>query len=78
MLGVRLPEDLEERMDQYVSKTKMTKSQFVKKAVNAFLRIEELREEHDRLTLQGLKEIEGGQGVPGEVVMRMLDKWSRS
>lgn len=76
MLGVRLSEDLEERMDHYVSKAKITKSQFVKKAVDAFLRLEELREEHDRLTLQGLKEIKKGQGIPGDVVMRMLSKWS--
>lgn len=76
MLGVRLPEDIEEKLDQYVKRENITKSQFVKQAVSQFLRQDELRTMHHELTLQGFKEIKKGKGIPGAVVMRMMEKWS--
>ena len=76
MIGVRLSEELENKMASYIKKAKINKSQFVKQAVSDYLRQYELRVMHDELTLQGRKEIKKGKGIPGKVVMRMLEEWS--
>lgn len=76
MIGVRLPHELEDKMSSYIKKAKMTKSQFVKQAVSDYLRQHELRILHDEMTLKGRKEIKKGHGIPGEMVMRLLEKWS--
>lgn len=78
MLGVRLSEELEAKMEKYIKAKKMTKSQFVKQAVSVFLREQELKVLHDDMTARGFKEIEKGQGIPGEVVFDLLGKWSRN
>lgn len=77
MLAVRLSEELDDKLEKYVKTNKITKSQLVKQAVSAFLREEELKAYHDKLTLQGLAEIDRGKGIPGHVVFDLLKKWSR-
>ena len=76
MLAVRLSEELDDKIEKYIKAKKLTKSQLVKQAVSAFLREEELKAYHDERTMQGLKEIDRGKGIPGDVVFDLLSKWS--
>lgn len=75
MLGVRISEDLENKIERYIKKKKMTKSQFVKEALNTYLRQEELKSWHDEMTMNGLKEIDEGKGISEKVVLNMLNRW---
>ncbi|MBF0104443.1 MAG: CopG family transcriptional regulator [Deltaproteobacteria bacterium] len=77
MLGVRLSEELENKIAEHIKKTNITKSQFVKQAISFFLRQQELKNLHDERTAQGLREIKQGYGIPGTVIFEMLNKWNR-
>jgi predicted transcriptional regulator len=78
MLGVRLSDELESKLEKYIKTNRMTKSQFVKQAVSLFLKQQELKDMHDEMTMRGLDEIDKGQGIPGNMVFDMLSKWSRN
>lgn len=75
MLGVRISEDLESRIEKFIKKKKITKSQFVKSALNEYLREEELRLWHDEKTLKGIKDCDEGRVVSKKSVLKMMASW---
>lgn len=73
MLGVRLGPDLENRLARFAKKTRQTKSQCAKQALEYFLDTQTDQEWYDRRTMQGFKQIDAGEGIPESKIRQFLD-----
>lgn len=78
MLGARIDEKLEKKLEKYAKKSGQTKSHVVKRALEKFLADQNIFAEHDRLTLKGWDEIKNGEGLPADEVFSYLDTWGTS
>ncbi len=78
MLGVRLDDELEQKLAQYARQTGRSKSDCAKEALEEYFRRRQQQDEHDRLTRKGCRQLDRGEAVPAADVFRMLDSWGHN
>jgi predicted transcriptional regulator len=71
-LTVRLPTEIEARLERLAKTTSLSKSKLAKDAIVAYLDEQEHQLEKIR---EGLADAEAGRGVSHEEVARWLDSW---
>jgi len=76
MLGVRLDEQLENRLSALAAKTKRSKSFLAKEALTRYVEEEERKERENALTVARWEEYqETGEAVSNEAMMDWLESW---
>lgn len=76
MLGVRLDEHLESRLNALAVKTKRSKSFLAKEALSRYVEEEECKQRENDLTLSRWEEYqETGEAVSNDAMMDWLDSW---
>ena len=76
MLGVRLDEQLEKRLDALSEKTNRSKSYLAKEALIRYIEAEETKDYEKQKTLARWEEYqETGEVVSNESVLEWLDTW---
>lgn len=76
MLGVRLDEQLERRLNALAEKTRRSKSFIAKEALSRYLEEEERKQREDELTMARWQEFqETGEAVSHEEMTDWLDSW---
>lgn len=75
MIGVRLNEDLEKRLNKYVKRSSQNKSSCIKQALNEFLNRKQQETFHDHQTYIGAQQIDQGEGFSLEAIEAYLDTW---
>jgi len=75
MLGVRLETKLETELRSFVKKTKLTRSEVVKQALQAFFEIKKNQAWHDKKTKEAWEDVCRGEIVDEKAIMRFLDSW---
>ena len=76
MLGVRLDENLESRLNALAEKTKRSKSFLAKEALTLYIQEEERKQHENELTLARWEEYEeNGETISNDVMMEWLDSW---
>lgn len=76
MLGVRLEEQLENRLSALAAKTKRSKSFIAKEALIRYIEEEERKQRENELTVARWEEYqESGETVSNEAMMDWLESW---
>lgn len=76
MLGVRLDEELEKRLNTLAAKTNRSKSFLAKEALTRYVEEEERKQRENELTMARWEEYqETGETVNNEDMMDWLDSW---
>lgn len=76
MLGVRLDEQLENRLNALAAKTHRSKSFLAKEALTRYIEEEERKQRENELTMARWEEHqETGETVSNESMMDWLDSW---
>ncbi|PIP78919.1 MAG: CopG family transcriptional regulator [Gammaproteobacteria bacterium CG22_combo_CG10-13_8_21_14_all_40_8] len=76
MLGVRLSEQLETRLNALSEKTHRSKSYITKEALKRYIGEEEVKEQEKQETLARWKHYqETGESISNEAMMEWLDSW---
>ena len=76
MLGVRLDEQLEERLSALAAKTQRSKSFLAKEALTRYIEEEERKQRENELTMARWEEYqETGETVSNEAMMDWLGSW---
>lgn len=76
MLGVRLDEQLEKRLNALAAKTKRSKSFLAKEALIRYVEEEERKQRENELTMARWQEYqETGETVSNEAMMAWLNTW---
>ena len=78
MLGVRLDEKLEARLNALSEKTHRSKSYLAKEALTRYIEQEEIKESEKQVTLARWEEYqETGEVVDNDDMMNLLNAWGR-
>ena len=78
MLGVRLDEELENRLNALAAKTHRSKSFLAKEALTRYVDEEERKQRENELTKARWEEYqETGETVDNEAMMDWLDSWGQ-
>ncbi len=78
MLGVRLDEQLESRLNALADKTQRSKSFLAKEALTRYIEEEERKQrENERVMARWEEYQETGETVSNEAMMDWLDSWGR-
>lgn len=76
MLGVRLNEQLETRLNALSEKTRRSKSYIAKEALERYINEEEIKEQEKQETLARWERYqETGETVSNEAIIEWLDSW---
>lgn len=76
MLGVRLDEQLEKRLNALSARTKRSKSFLTKEALTRYIEQEEQKQRENEITVARWEEYqETGEAVSNEAMMDWLDSW---
>ena len=76
MLGVRLDEDLEQRLEALAERTQRSKSHHTKEALRRYIEQEEAGEQAKQEALERWETYqETGESVSNETMMEWLDSW---
>ena len=76
MLGVRLDEDLENRLAALAAKTQRSKSFLAKEALTRYIEVEERKQRENELTMARWEEYqETGETVSNDAMMEWLESW---
>lgn len=76
MLGVRLDEQLENRLSALAEKTRRSKSFLTKEALIRYIEEEERKQRENELTMARWEEYqETGESVSNDAMMGWLDSW---
>ncbi len=76
MLGVRLDEQLENRLNALAEKTQRSKSFLAKEALTRYIEEEERKQRENELTMARWQEYqETGEAVSNDAMVGWLDSW---
>lgn len=75
MTSVRLPDEIQDKLEQTAERLQRSKGWIINEALAEFLAREERKAQRHQETLEALSELKDGQLIEGEEIMDWLESW---